>query len=87
MKEIKKYKEIKNTTDYKLALFFTEANERMRILEILENKKCVYAKNSAHSVVPEGLDLGDEVIESESERNEVINDLIRQITPQPLLVK
>ena len=49
------------------------------LLAFLDSKTVVYAANTPHSVPPEGYELGDEVLESESEYNEVINWLAKEI--------
>ena len=49
------------------------------LIEFLDEHKVVYADNTEHSLPPDGYELGDEVIESESERNELLNDLIKKV--------
>lgn len=49
------------------------------IVKFLDEKKVVYAENTPHAVPPEGYEMGDEVEEVDSEHNEVINWLIREI--------
>ena len=49
------------------------------LIEFLDGHKVVYADNTEHSLPPDGYELGDEVIESESERNELLNDLIKKV--------
>jgi phage antirepressor YoqD-like protein len=49
------------------------------LIKFLDDRKVVYAENTSHSVPPEGYELGDEVIESESEENELINSLIKEV--------
>jgi hypothetical protein len=84
MREIKKYQEIKNTTDYKIALLYTQLNENDRIVAILEGSKEVYAEGTQHSNPPEGYEFGDEVVHSESEWNECIDYLIEKIKHKPV---
>lgn len=49
------------------------------VIKFLDEHKVVYGENTPHSVPPEGYEMGDEVIEAESENNELLNDLMKEV--------
>lgn len=49
------------------------------LIAFLDGRKEVYAEGTANAVPPEGYKMGDEVVESESERNELLNELIQEV--------
>lgn len=78
---MKKFQELKNTTDYKLALYEVRKEEREKILAIIDGHKEVYQKGETKwdkTVVTE-VDAGQEKAHLDSCCNESIDGIIEDI--------
>ena len=81
MSKIKKYHELKNTTDYKVSLYYARKEERERILSLIDGHKEVYQKGETRwdkTVV--SVEAGEEKDHLDSCCNEVIDEIIEAIS-------